>query len=218
MRKSAITVVAALACAGVVAGPSVSAFAGSTPAKATVCSGTLSGAYDQIVVPDGATCTLDGATVAKGVTAGTNSSLFTMNASIGGNVMTRGAYTVQIVDTSVGLNIDVTGTTHLTKIGDARCAVDPTIGHNVMVKSNSGPTAICSLDIGNNLALFDNTGSVGVFRNHVDNNLLVFRNSGKGTRVRYNTVGINLNCSDNTSGKFKSVGNTVGGSAMGQCA
>jgi len=212
MKKQLIVVaVSAVAVAGLYAVPA-------SAAMATECTTTLSGTYDKIVVPDGATCTLDGATVVKGVRAGAGSSLYTMNATIGGNVMTRDAYTVQIIDTNVGHNIKVSGTTDLTKIGDAACTVDPSAARNLMVKGNSGPTAICSMTVGNNIAVFNNTGTVGVFRNTTDNNLLVFGNSGKGTRLRDNTVGINLNCEDNTSPKFVNVRNTVGGQMLGQCA
>jgi hypothetical protein len=211
MKKLIVVAVAGMAAAGLYATPA-------SASQATECSGTLSGTYDRIVVPDGATCTLDGATVTKGVTVGAGSSLYTTNATIGGNLMARHAHTVHVIDTNVGHNIKVSGTTHMTKIGDAACMVDPTVGHNVMVKGNSGPTAICSLSIGNNLAVFDNTGSVGIFSNNVTNNLLTFRNSGNATRLRYNTVGINLNCEDNTSPIFVNLGNTAGGAAMGQCA
>jgi hypothetical protein len=73
-------------------------------------------------------------------------------------------------------------------------------------------------DEDNNLAVFNNTGSVGVYRNAADDNVLIFGNSGRGNRVRYKTAGINVDCHDNTSHKFKSVGNTAGGQLMGQCA
>ncbi len=210
-KKLVFTAVSAVAAAGLYASPA-------SAAPATDCTTTLSGSYDKIVVPDGATCTLDGATVKKNVTAGTGSSLYTMNATIGGNVMTRHSHTVQIIDTNVGHNIMVTGTRHMTKIGDDGCMIDPTVGRNLMVKGNTGPTAICSVQVGNNLVVMGNSGSVGVFSNSVDNNLLTFRNSGPATRLRFNIIGINLNCQGNTSPVFVNLGNTAGASKMGQCA
>jgi hypothetical protein len=209
MKRLVIAVVTVLGCVGLLASPAA--------AKTTTeCNGTLSGTYDRILVPDGATCTLDGATVTGNVTAGAGSSLFTSNATIGGNVMTRDSLTVQIIRTDVGHNIMVTGTTGLTKIGGEMCKIDPSTALNLMVKGNSGNTAICSESIGRNFVANGNSGSVSLFRSTVGNNALVFDNTGNGTRLKFNAVSINLNCHGNT-GKLVLKENTAK-QFLDQCA
>jgi len=173
------------------------------------------GGFDRIVVPDGATCNLDGATVTGSVTVGTGSSLYTMGATIGGNVMSRDAATVRLIDSDLGHNVMITGTTGAVRIGSKGCKVDPAAALNVEVKNNLGNVAICDMSIGRNLIVTGNAGRTGLFRNTVGNNTLLFRNTGLANRVRDNTITNNLNCRHNTD-KVISSGNTAG-QIMGQC-
>lgn len=214
MLKRAITaVMAASCCAAVVALPA-SAAPGTDASSTTVCTGTLSGSYQSVLVPAGATCTLDGATVARNVTVEAGASLFTTNATIGGNLMSRDATTVRVIDTNVGRNVKVTGTTGLTTIGGLGCSVDPSVANNVMLKDNSGNIALCDLTIARNLALMGNSRGIGVFHNTVGNSLLLFDNTGRASRLRHNDVGVNLNCRRNTN--VVTVANTAK-KMLGQC-
>jgi hypothetical protein len=63
--------------------------------------GTLTGTYPAIVVPDGETCTLDGAQVKGNVKVGIGSTLMTADAMIKGNVFGQQAMRVHIIDTDV---------------------------------------------------------------------------------------------------------------------
>ncbi|MDX6296326.1 MAG: hypothetical protein QOI51_183 [Nocardioidaceae bacterium] len=207
--KRVIFALAAVACAGIFASPA-------TAATTTQCTSTLTGGtYDKIVVPAGATCTLDGATVNSNVTVGAGSSLHTRFTTIGGNVMSRDAASVRLIDTNISHNVMITGTTGSTKIGSKGCKVDPIAAGNLMFKFNSGTIAICDVSVGHNLALMANSGRIGAFRNVVGNNGLLFRNTGPANRLRDNTVTVNINCSGNT-GRVITSGNTAA-QLMGQC-
>jgi hypothetical protein len=209
--KRVITAVLATACCAV----AVALPASAAPKAATECTGTLSGSFDSIVVPAGATCTLDGATVSKSVTVEKDASLFTSKSTIGGNLMSRNAQTVRVIDTDVHRNLMVSGTQGITTIGGMDCHVDPAVANNLMLKNNHGNIAVCDLTIARNLVLQGNTRGIGVFHNTVGNNILLFDNTGPANRVRHNDVRINLNCQGNTN-KVITVANTAH-KIMGQC-
>jgi hypothetical protein len=177
-----------------------------TPADApTECTGTFGAeSVGRLVVPDGATCRLEGTTVNGSVDLGAGSSLMATDATIGGNVTaTDGPHRVRLIDTDVRLNIMVSGATGAIVIGAAGCQVDPVTGNNVMLTGNSGTIAICQMAIGANLKLSDNTGRIGVYSNQVGNNLMADGNSGDVTRFRDNVVGVsgggNISIDDNNS-------------------
>ncbi len=212
MKRTIVAVLSGAACVAAMAGPAMA----STPnATTTTCTGTLTGSYDRVVVPDGATCTLHGATVTGNITVGIGSSLYTMNSTIGGNVMSRNAATVRLINTSIGHNVMVRGTTGIVRIGSKDCRVDPSAAGNLMLKFNLGNVAVCDMTVGHNLAVLGNAGRVGLYRNMVGNNTLVFRNTGLANRVRNNTVTGNLNCRGNVD-KVISARNTAA-AIMGQC-
>lgn len=212
MKKTLVGVLSGAACVASLVGPTV---ASASAATTTVCTGTLTGSYDRLVVPAGATCTLQGATVTGNVTVNGGGSLVTMNTTIGGNVMSRGAETVRLINTSVSGNIMVSRTTGVVRIGSKGCRVDPQAAGNLMLKWNLGNVAVCDMSIGHNLAVFGTAGRVGLYRNTVGNNTLVFRNTGLANRVRSNTIRGNLNCRGNTN-KVISARNSAA-HIMGQC-
>jgi len=219
------------------AGPIVSA-------PPTECTGTIGAeTVDRIVVPDGATCTLNGTTVVGNVVVGAGSSLITTGATLGGNVRADdGPDIIRLIDTNIERNIFVKRATGEITIGAAGCAVDPVAGNNVKLTRNKAPIAICLMSIGENLQLSNNKRRIGVFDNVVGNNLQATDNTGASLRLRDNMVGISgggsiqvddnhvgvlllerndagnhIDCDGNTPDPAGS-GNTADNGLTGQCA
>ncbi len=199
-RVPALLAIAMLASLAVSPAASAGAIVAASP---TECTGTIGAeTVGSLVVPDGATCTLNGTTVEGNVTLGTGSSLITDDATITLSVFAidRPA-TVQLIDTDVLVNIFVTRATGPIVIGPEGCAVDPVVGNNVFLRDNRGTIAICLMSIGENLELVNNKRSIGVFDNVVGNNLIATGNTGSALRLRDNVVGIsgggNIQIDDN---------------------
>ncbi len=189
MRKFLATAAAAVAVVGLAQAPS-------NAATATECTTTLTGEIDgRVVVPEGETCTLDGATVNGNVRILEGAALISHNSTINGNVNGSGARTVQLIDTHVvgtGTtgNINLQGTLRRIVIGAAGCAVDPAVGNNITLINNFGNIAICQMTTGENITLVGNSGLIGVHDNVVGNSLVVKRNTGAFTRLTDNEVGV----------------------------
>ncbi len=208
-------------------------------AVAETCTGTLTGTYPAIVVPDGETCTLDGAQVKGNVKVGIGSTLMTADAMIKGNVFGQQAMRVHIIDTDVWGQIHFRRTAKEIIIGNDGCKVDPNAGGNINLQNNYGPIGICQMTIKNNIILHNNHNRIGVFDNRVGNNIEVMSNTSAAIRLRdntmkggllikgntvakvlnvsTNTIGGNANCTMNLVAPTGS-GNTAGGALSGQCA
>ncbi len=196
-------------------------------APATQCTSTMSGTYQHVVVPEGATCTLAGATVTGNVTVLAGGTLYSTNTNVTGNIHARDAARVKIVgteDTRLARNIFVRGTTGNVTIGSEGCKVDPPVAHNVMVRGTQGFVAICYVTTKNNIMVTDNFGPIGVFNNTAGTNLVVSRNNlvndlgwaNAAIRVSNNVAGVNLACRANTPAP-RGFGNTAM-HLQGQCA
>ena len=164
----------------------------------TPCTGSLQGVINgNVVVPDGATCQLNNATVNGNVFVSTGASLamgvqadhcasvgvisFTTSLlSIGGSVAIRSCTEMSGYDVSSGSSGSVT------------------IGGNFLCQTNSAPC-------------FAQRGSIG-------GNAIVSGNFGGTSIVAGNEVGGNLLCLRNTAVIDSSAPNTVFGKKLGQCA
>src|SRR4051794_17785354 len=175
--------------------------------QATECTGTLTGTFDRILVPAGATCRLVDATVVHNVVVGADASIHTKTSTLG-SFDSRSSAMVRLTDTDVLGDVDVRGTTGVTVIGSAGCQVDPLINGNLEVKATLGNVALCDLNVRNNIIVDGNAGRVGIFGNVVGNNIEVFGNTGPANRVRGNTIREKLDCHGNT-GRVISDGNTA---------
>jgi hypothetical protein len=186
--------------------------------RPTDCSTTINaGVLDNVVVPDGATCTLNGTNVTGSIKVGTGSSLFTNAATVGGNVQgTDAPQTVIMLDTNIGQSVHIEQAVGRITIGNAGCAVDPIVGIDVHLANNHGLIALCYLSVGNNMILQGNTRTMGIFHNDIGNNLIVQENTGRYVRIRFNHVGFSagggVNFQDNTSQGYmwrNDVGNSI---------
>lgn len=162
-----------------------------TATDETVCNGTLGRrVVERVVVPNGATCRLNGTTVRHNVVVGPGESLVARNARILGSVQaTDGPRSVRLLDTNVVGNIHVREATGRVLIGNAGCTFDPVAGNNIHLIDNSAPIGLCQMRIRGNLHAIDNSGTVFLFKNKVGNNLHARGNTGRFLRLRGNQVG-----------------------------
>lgn len=189
MRRFLATAAAAVAIVGLSQAPS-------SAAMAIQCTGTLTGEVDgRIVVPEGETCRLEGATVNGNVRILEGGALISHDSTVNGNVNGRGARTVRLIDTHVvgtgtSGNINLQATLRRIVIGAAGCSVDPAVGNNITLINNFGNIAICQMTTGETITLVGNSGLIGVHDNVVGNSLVVKGNTGPFTRVTDNEVGV----------------------------
>ncbi|MBA3310805.1 MAG: hypothetical protein H0U28_12280 [Nocardioidaceae bacterium] len=198
MRKLLASAAAAVAVLGFAQSPAEAA------TKTTQCDGTLTGTYQRVVVPEGATCTLDGATVRGNVVVKSGATLVSLFTDVRGNIRGTDAKTVRIIgdiDTRLARNIFLTGTTDRIVIGAEGCQLDPPVAHNVMLRDNSATIAVCEVTTKNNIVVAGNTGQIGLFRNDAGTNLRVVGNDvvdDRPIRLRNNTADVNLACRENS--------------------
>ncbi len=208
----------------------------------TECTGTIDvGAYSNIVVPDGATCSLVGVIVEGDVDVGQNSRLTTSDGTqIGGDVVAVRARSVHLIDTDIYGDVDLRYTKGQIVIGSNGCSVDPIVGGGIRILDSWGTVAVCQMSIGRSLVVQRSHAAVGLFDNFVTHNLIV-----KGTRgyglwisrntvsgyvldrdnrltshrhfVRDNTIVGELRCFANNPDPVHAR-NTVGGPSIGECA
>jgi DUF4097 and DUF4098 domain-containing protein YvlB len=211
----------ALAAAFALAGATVAV----SPAEAggTVCDGSLFGVIQgNVVVPAGAGCTMS-ATVTGNVTVEEGAGLLSNFSTIEGNVVGKKAAQVNLEIDTVGGNVRITGDpfntadSALTEIdvstvagsvditGSADVvieAIEPTlttaIGKSLTIK-DGGSFYVDSASVGGSVTVTDNVATPG-FSNQISNN----------------TISKNLSCSGNFPAPLV-FGDTVGGTASGQC-
>jgi hypothetical protein len=152
----------------------------------TTCTGTLApGSYGNVVVPSGATCTINssvtvigyvqvnasatlhdtGATVRGDLTATTNSNVFisgsggysSTNAFFGGSVNVTGAHTVSITKTTINGSLSVQSSTASGSVS----ITNNNVGKNLSVTNNLGPTTVTGNKIGKNADCSGNAAFVG---------------------------------------------------------
>jgi hypothetical protein len=184
LRWSAVV---AVMSAGLTAAPSA------TATTETTCDGTIGRrVVERVVVPEGATCRLNGTTVRHNVVVGPGESLVAHDARILGSVQaTEGPRSVRLLDTNVVGNIHVREATGRVIIGNAGCRLDPSAGNNIHLIENSGPIGLCQMTIQGNLHVERNTNTVFLLANRVGNNLHARGNTGRFLRLRANRVGTN---------------------------
>lgn len=128
------------------------AFSVATPAFAeeTTCTGTIGAErHDNIRVPDGATCSLQGTHADGSVYVGTGARLTATAATVIGNVQAEGAQDVTVRDTSVG------GSVQLVQGGSATVDGNP-VGGDVQLFSNNGALVVTDNTIDGNLQCKEN--------------------------------------------------------------
>lgn len=135
-------------------------------AEEFTCRGTVGAiTLDNIAVPDGATCTLQG-TRAKGtIKVGTNATLRASGVQVNGNVQAEGAKLVVVnSSSSVGGSIQI-------KQGQAATIANVRITGDLQFDANTKQLVARSNRIGGNLQAFKNTGGLTIENNRIAQNL-----------------------------------------------
>jgi hypothetical protein len=129
------------------------------------CRGTLGAVTkDNIFVPDGATCTLNG-TRAKGtVKVGTNATLRATSINVVGNIQAEGAKYVDVRASTIGGNIQI-------KQGQSAFIARNTINGDLQFDSQRGLVTANYNRIGGNLQAFKNTGGLRFTGNRIAENM-----------------------------------------------
>ena len=156
-----------------------------------LCTGKL-GAVDlddDLIVPNGATCTLVGT-------------------AIDGNLLVRSGATLTATGVDVIGNVQAGG--HTSVVVEADSFVDGDI------QAEQGSTVtVTDSEVEGNIQLEENAGALSVLRNIVGGDVQIFTNTG-GADIRDNTIDGNLQCKDNTPPPTGG-GNVVGGNMEDQC-
>jgi hypothetical protein len=159
MRTRTIIVGMAITVAGL-------ATAQPAAAEERTCRGTVGQVtVDNVRVPAGATCTLNGTRVQGTVYVNRHATLRAVGAWINGNVQAENARDVRVVQGST-----VGGSYQVVQSGLARL-FDSRVEGDVLIDENRRPNEIRRNRVGGNIQAFQNTGGVAIFRNTVDGNL-----------------------------------------------
>jgi hypothetical protein len=200
-------------------------------AKETQCTGgsanPLSGTHDNVVVPPGASCFVDGAVV-NGTLKALEDSTLTADPLLGGDSSTFGnvvgdkAEVVRFLDNTVLGNFEFREGESVELNRDVAVA-DNIVGGNLKIEKMTGAMDVVGNTVGGKIQVVENLIQGGfntlfVQENEVAGHLQVFENLGPGDKsVNFNAVDKNLQCFDNAP-PFTGQPNTVFGKAQGQCA
>jgi hypothetical protein len=160
-------------------------------AEETTCRGTIGAkTEDNIRVPQGATCNLNGTTAKGTVKVERGATLRADGVWVIGNVQSEDARRVNVVENSrIGGSIQVVQ-------GGAAKVADSKINADVLYDENNR--------------------SLKVLRNVVGGNVQAFQNNG-GVQISRNTIDGNLQCKENTPAPIGG-NNVVDGNKEDQCA
>lgn len=205
-----------------ITGPSLRRNGGET---ATVqCTGVLPpGTYNNVMVPEGATCTINGSTITGNVLAKTDSRLFMSTDEVWGFIKGDGADIVHIIGTTVLDQVFLWNGTLSGGGGVLNVHIVNTVvtGGNVHVENMTADIiSIVDTRVDNgSIEVIDNVTETLLQTefNQVSQNVDVFRNTGAGPKfVSQNTAGVAVRCFDNT-GAFIVGGPNFAPSRQGQC-
>jgi hypothetical protein len=211
MRSLVVLAIAAL---------SVLAATSTAAAAAVTCNGTVTGSFNDIVVPDNGVCVLVGSTVTGNVKVLKGAYFEADATSIQGNVKGSGGQTIYTHGGStIGGNVKADKTTQI-------FLFDGSVDGNVQAQSisGSGRVQVCGMTIGKNVQI-QKAGTdilvgdslAGCDGNTIAGNLQITNNfTDVELDVQNNTIGGKLNVSKNTGPSDKFVANNTGGQKL-QC-
>jgi hypothetical protein len=170
MRRSIVVL-------GVTAGLAVLT-AAPAAAEERTCRGTLGRmTVDNLRVPQGATCTLNGTKVQGTVKVERSATLRATSVQVIGNVQAENAANVQVVTSRVGGSVQV-------KQGRAATVRDSTVQADIQYDANRAALRADRNRVGGSIQVFQNTGGVAINANRVDGNLQCKENAPRPTGGR----------------------------------
>jgi hypothetical protein len=135
------------------------------------CTGSLGAQrFENLEVPAGATCTLNGTRVDGNIKVYNNATLLASNVTVGGNIQADGAANVVV-------------------------STNSTVDGSVQVKQGGGAT-VNQVRVNGDIQLESNRAALAVAFNRVGGNVQVFQNSG-GATINDNVIDGNLQCKEN---------------------
>jgi hypothetical protein len=151
---------------------------GSGPAFAEerVCRGTIGArTVDNLRVPQGATCTLNGTFVKGTIKVQRAATLIATNVRVIGNVQGENAENVVVKGGSrVGGSVQVVQ-------GDRARVASSRVNGDILFDENDGQLSVVSTRIGEDVQAFQNTGGVSIRDNRIEGNLQCKANSPRPT-------------------------------------
>jgi len=140
------------------------------------CTGTLGAVtVDNVRVPAGRACTMNGTRVQGTIYVGTNSTLNARGVRVNGNVQAEGSTAVNVTaNSTVGGSIQI-------KQGKAANIDQVKVTHNIQFDENNRALKATRNSVGGNIQAFKNTGGVNIANNRVDGNLQCKENNPRPT-------------------------------------
>lgn len=141
-------------------------------AEERTCRGTLGAiTVDNLRVPDGATCTLNGTRVKGTIKVETNATLKAIGVRVVGNVQGENSRKVVIKG-----GARVGGSVQVVQSGTVK-VLDSRIDGDILIDDNNGLNNIRRNFVGEDVQAFQNTGGVEIYSNRIDGNLQCKANS-----------------------------------------
>jgi hypothetical protein len=161
---------------GIVVGLCLLVAAPPASAEETKCRGTIGArTLDNVLVPQGATCTLNGTKVKGTVKVGRNAVLIATDVHVVGNVQGENAKNVVVRRGSfIGGNVQVVQGKWATVAGSR-------VNFDILYDDNAERVRALNNKVGGNVQAFQNTGGVRIVENRIDGNLQCKANSPKPT-------------------------------------
>lgn len=142
-----------------------------TPSGNDGCRGSIGAQrYENLEVPAGASCTLNGTIIDGNIKVGTNATLHAIAVVVGGNIQAESAADVMVNNTS-------------------------TVGGSIQIKQG-GSATIDQVQVTGDLQLESNRSTLGITNNRVGGNIQVTQNRG-GVLITDNRIDGNLQCKEN---------------------
>jgi hypothetical protein len=157
MLRSAPAVLLVATAGLVTAGPAV--------AEERTCRGSIGAvSLDNLRVPQGATCTLNGTRLQGTIKVERGATLRAATVRVVGNIQAEGAGRVVVLDSRVGGSIQVVQ-------GQAANLRRNIVNGDILFDDNASDLAAVNNTVGGNVQAFQNTGGVTIARNRIDGNL-----------------------------------------------
>ena len=168
------------------------------------CEGRYTGSFDNVFVPEGATCAIEQSSVSGSILARDRSRLFVIATTVDGNIDGNEARVVQVTGGRLGGNIQVQDGSSPGELGaSVSGGTVLTQGNITIQKMRTAGIRIADVILEKgNIQLQENVVERGIeiTGNRVAQNVQVFVNDGPGAKsVSGNTVGQTLECKENTA-------------------
>lgn len=153
------------------------------------CTGTVTGGiYENLEVPIGATCVLNGTRVDGNIFVRTGAALQASDIEVEGNIQAEGAAVVTVNNNStVGGNIQL-------KQGGSSFLDQVIVEGDIQLESNSQPQSVTRNTVGGNIQIVQNTGGAAIFDNRIDGNLQCKQNNPAPTGGRNQAASFEDQC------------------------